>query len=367
MHKFQHCRQIMKLAVIIFRTIVLAGLLVTLAEFWYTQRTWLYSPLSPPSSLYSPLSPPSAESFNIGQCYSYSQTGQPRLPLLPLSVRTTLGCNKKLPRAIVIGVKKGGTGAFKFFLRYHPQVSYTNGEPHYFSVKKFNYNAKTYKTMMAESTSGQLTVEGTPSYFSVQKTANRVKKALPHVKLILLLRDPVKRAISDYVHVQQVMTTERRHDDTRKRSDIQIGSRYEIASTFKESIFHSNGSLKTYNLLLVKGQYVNFLSRWLEQFPLKRILILDGSSFTKDPLPTLKKVEEFLGITPYFTPDHFKFIEEKGFYCLQKPIEGNCLASNKGRPPPQVSEEVIQTLRDYYGPFNERLNKMLNRTFSWSI
>ncbi len=348
----------MKLAVL-FTTSVLVGFVVTLAmcSWMYSQRSRLYSPMSPPTV---------KSSKPIAQCYSYEQKGQPRLPLWPGSVRTKLGCQRTLPGAIVIGVKKGGTGALKFFLRYHPQVSYTNGEPSYFSSKHFAYSKEAYWTMMAYSTPGQVTVEGSPAYFSVKNAAKRIKSALPNVKLILLLRDPVKRAISDYVHVQQMMTREwRRQNDTRERPDIKVGSRYEIASTFSESVFHPNGTIKTYNLLLVKGHYADILSRWLEYFSPERILILDGSLFSKEPLSTLQKVEEFLGIAPYFTTDHFKFIEEKGFYCLQKPVAGNCLASDKGRTPPQINEEVIKTLRNYYTPSNARLNKMLNRTFSW--
>jgi hypothetical protein len=39
---------------------------------------------------------------------------------------------RRLPQAIIIGVKKGGTRALLEFLRVHPDVSATGPEPHFF-------------------------------------------------------------------------------------------------------------------------------------------------------------------------------------------------------------------------------------------
>lgn len=40
--------------------------------------------------------------------------------------------SKKLPQAIIIGVKKGGTRALLEFLRLHPDVRAVGAEPHFF-------------------------------------------------------------------------------------------------------------------------------------------------------------------------------------------------------------------------------------------
>ena len=42
------------------------------------------------------------------------------------------GRRRRLPRAIIIGVKKGGTRALLEFLRVHPDVKATGPEPHFF-------------------------------------------------------------------------------------------------------------------------------------------------------------------------------------------------------------------------------------------
>lgn len=48
-----------------------------------------------------------------------------------IAVSNTYGC-KKLPQAIIIGVKKGGTRALLEFLRVHPDVRAMGAEPHFF-------------------------------------------------------------------------------------------------------------------------------------------------------------------------------------------------------------------------------------------
>jgi len=51
---------------------------------------------------------------------------------------------------------------------------------------------------MPLSNDSQLTVEKTPSYFVTPGAAERIYRMSPTTKLIVVVRDPVTRAISDY-------------------------------------------------------------------------------------------------------------------------------------------------------------------------
>ena len=51
---------------------------------------------------------------------------------------------------------------------------------------------------MPYSHRSQMTVEKTPAYLVDEYVPARVKKLLPSAKLLLVVRDPVTRAVSDY-------------------------------------------------------------------------------------------------------------------------------------------------------------------------
>lgn len=48
----------------------------------------------------------------------------------------------------------------------------------------------------------QITMEKSPKYFVSKAAPVRIREMNPLTKLVLILRDPVVRAISDYVHIQ---------------------------------------------------------------------------------------------------------------------------------------------------------------------
>jgi len=51
---------------------------------------------------------------------------------------------------------------------------------------------------MPATTSGQLTVEKTPSYLVNGRVVERIFAMDPNVRLLVVVRDPVTRAVSDY-------------------------------------------------------------------------------------------------------------------------------------------------------------------------
>jgi len=55
-----------------------------------------------------------------------------------------------------------------------------------------------------ESTAGQITMEKTPAYFVEDEVASRVHQMNASIRLLVTFRDPVERAISDYLQVQWV-------------------------------------------------------------------------------------------------------------------------------------------------------------------
>nr|XP_054595833.1 heparan sulfate (glucosamine) 3-O-sulfotransferase 3-like isoform X2 [Nothobranchius furzeri] len=107
---------------------------------------------------------------------------------------------RKLPQALIIGVKKGGTRALLEFLRLHPDIRALGSEPHFFD-RHYARGLNWYRSMMPKALEGQIVMEKTPRYFVTVDTPQRVHSMSPDVKLIVVVRDPVTRAISDYTQI----------------------------------------------------------------------------------------------------------------------------------------------------------------------
>uniref|UniRef100_A0AC34GIQ5 Sulfotransferase domain-containing protein n=1 Tax=Panagrolaimus sp. ES5 TaxID=591445 RepID=A0AC34GIQ5_9BILA len=106
---------------------------------------------------------------------------------------------RRLPDALIIGVRKGGTRALLDAMALHPQIKAARREVHFFDQNEtYSQGIEWYRQQMPFSHPGQLTIEKTPAYFASSITPSRVYQLNKNMKLILILRDPVIRTISDF-------------------------------------------------------------------------------------------------------------------------------------------------------------------------
>ncbi|XP_073463066.1 heparan sulfate glucosamine 3-O-sulfotransferase 3B1-like [Aquarana catesbeiana] len=266
----------------------------------------------------------------------------------PISTFYNGSGSKKLPQAIIIGVKKGGTRALLEFLRVHPDIRAVGAEPHFFD-RNYDMGLDWYRDLMPRTLDGQITMEKTPSYFVTKEAPARISAMSKDAKLIVVVRDPVTRVISDYTQTLS------------KRPDI---------PTF-ESLTYKN---RTTGLIDISwsaiqiGIYAKHLENWLQYFPMRQILFVSGERLITDPAGELGRVQDFLGLKRIITDKHFYFNKTKGFPCLKK-AEGSskphCLGKTKGRTHPNIDPEVVQRLREFYRPFNMKFYQMTGHDFGW--
>ncbi|KAL7371878.1 hypothetical protein ABVT39_006386 [Epinephelus coioides] len=256
--------------------------------------------------------------------------------------------SKKLPQAIIIGVKKGGTRALLEFLRVHPDIRAVGAEPHFFD-RNYENGLEWYRELMPKTLEGQITMEKTPSYFVTREAPARISAMSRDTKLIVVVRDPVTRAISDYTQTLS------------KKPDIPSFE----SLTFKN---RTTGLIDTSWSAIQIGIYAKHLDNWLQYFPMEQILFVSGERLISDPAGELGRVQDFLGLKRIITDKHFYFNQTKGFPCLKK-AEGSskphCLGKTKGRTHPNIDPEVVQRLRDFYRPFNMKFYQMTGHNFGW--
>ena len=202
---------------------------------------------------------------------------------------------------------------------------------------------------MPKTLEGQITMEKTPSYFVTNEAPRRIHSMAKDTKLIVVVRNPVTRAISDYTQTLS------------KKPEIPT---FEVLAFKNRTLGLIDASWSAIRI----GIYALHLENWLQYFPLSQIHFVSGEKLITDPAGEMGKVQDFLGIRRVITDKHFYFNKTKGFPCLKK-TESNssprCLGKSKGRTHVQIDPEVIEQLRDFYRPYNIKFYETVGQDFRW--
>lgn len=258
------------------------------------------------------------------------------------------GTLQQLPQILIIGVRKGGTRALIEMLSLHSSVAAAQNEVHFFDWEShFQRGLPWYLSQMPYALPGQLTVEKTPAYFTSGKVPKRVRQMSPDVKLLLILRDPTERVLSDYTQVFYNRLQKHKH--------------YQPI----ESVLVKDGEVNVAYKALNRSLYHMHMQNWLRYFPLGSIHIVDGDELIRDPFPEMKKVEKFLKLEPQINASNFYFNKTKGFYCLRDHGRERCLHDSKGRAHPHVAPAILQKLYQYFHEPNRKFFELVGRTFNW--
>lgn len=181
------------------------------------------------------------------------------------------------PDFIGLGAQKAGTSWLYACLYEHPELCLPFKEIHYFS-REHHYakGIEWYERHFESCSQGLLKGEFSTSYLYSPDTARRIYEYHPTVKMIVCLRDPVSRAFSNY------------------QNDIKAGQVSPNVS-FGES-------LKSHPEYLEQGLYSQQLSRYLEHFDRKQLLIMVYEDSRQNPLEFVRTIFRFLGVAPNFVP-----------------------------------------------------------------
>ncbi|MDQ6660636.1 MAG: sulfotransferase domain-containing protein [Chloroflexota bacterium] len=275
------------------------------------------------------------------------------MPLLEKIYRGVTSPLRLLPDFLIIGTQRGGTTSLYNYLQDHPCIApATTKEIHFFD-RKYKKGLRWYRGHFPttfEKYSAQrrgrtfLTGEATPSYLFHPHVSERVAKVLPHAKLIVLLRNPVDRAYSQYFHVVK-------HGFVTALFEEIIRDETERVAQERENMLqdeHYQSYAYRHLSYLSRGEYVDQLQAWMKLFPREQFLILKSEDFYTDPADVFKQVLTFLNV-----PETELHMSKKGF----KQYNNNEYA--------KMDPALRKRLIEYFEPYNARLYEFLGVDFGW--
>lgn len=204
-----------------------------------------------------------------------------------------------LPDFLVIGVPKAGTTALHAALSRHPSLFMsTVKEPKYFltdgppptrggpgdaqTYREHVWQRERYEALFDGAPAGALRGESTPFYLHDAQAHIRIKKAIPDVKMIAVLRNPVERAHSNWTHLWSAGLEP-------------IG---DVVSACAAEPRRIEAGWAPFWRYVELGRYGEQLKHLFDVFSREQLLILRYKHLLDEPAATLDRICRFLGVAP---------------------------------------------------------------------
>ena len=195
---------------------------------------------------------------------------------------------------IICGTQKGGTTALDHYLRLHPQICMAEKkEVHFFDKDELfqtnNPDYFYYHSFFKPFKNHKIIGEATPIYMYWKNVIKRIYHYNCDIKLIIVLRNPSKRAFSHW-----------NMESYRKREQRTFWKAIneELEDSKKQVKQH-----RTYSYL-DRGFYSDQIKEILKYFNKNQLLIIRNECLRKKPNEILKKVSEFLSISKFKLLEH---------------------------------------------------------------
>lgn len=253
-----------------------------------------------------------------------------------------------LPDFVVIGANKAGTTSVANYLNMHQKIQMSRvKEPMFFSTTPsqisadvaeaslanpfFTLTLSEYSAMFESGKEGDLVYgEASTAYLANPAiSASLMRKIIPQVKIIAILRDPVDRAISAY--------------------KMCYGNKIENRS-FKEVVDESwchreVSSVHGVRDYVRNGLYYQLLQPYLRLFKREQMLLTSYDWLCDDPNGFVENIFKFLGLESSYVDVATRF---------------NTAEENLNKMTASVSEYDAARLREFYRDENSRLQSVID-------
>ena len=255
--------------------------------------------------------------------------------------------SRVLPDFIIIGTARSGTTSLFYNICEHSCVIPAAYDEIGFFDSNYHLGINWYRSMfptkkhmekVKKNTEFAITGEDTPFYIWSPTVARRILKIIPNVKLIVLFRNPVDRAYSNY-HLGVRAGSENLSFEDAIQSEL---------DRLKNSEIESDDDVKKYTIprsYIAKGFYSDQLKIWLKLFKSEQLFITSTEDFESNTENILNKIYDFLEIPQ---------------------INLKNLEKHKVASYPPMKDETRKFLVDLYKIHNEELFRMISKEFDWN-
>jgi len=219
------------------------------------------------------------------------------------------------PNFFIVGAAKSGTTSVARYLAEHPQVFMSPiKEPSYFArdiipdlqppnwarnqrgldrylngpmtsrrggcVLEWEAYLKLFRNVAGESAIG----DASTAYLISPKAPSDIRSAVPHARIIMVLRSPIERVFSTY---------------------LMFCRNGRLRASFSDVIrSEGKGSLSEWRRMMLETRKIaTGVERFLNTFPESQIRWYFHEELSSDPLGLMQKIYAFLGVDPDFRPD----------------------------------------------------------------
>lgn len=187
-----------------------------------------------------------------------------------------------LPNLIVIGAQKCGTTSLHYYLSLHPQISMSSPKELDFFIEQRNWHLGLQWYESHFTGEARVYGESSPNYTNYpfyRDVPDRMFAYVPEAKLIYILRNPIERIVSHYLHA------------------VDLGNE-------TRGLFDVLADLDN-NRYVARSNYYLQLSQFLKYFPSSHILVLTQENLMLRRRETLREVFRFLDVNESFESPGF--------------------------------------------------------------
>lgn len=181
---------------------------------------------------------------------------------------------------LIVGSMRSGTSTLTCLLNRHRDISLPERELYYFSFPGVYARGEDwYEKRVASLTSRRRVIgEKCVSYGYLPEARDRIWRYSPEVRLIWILRHPVERAYSHYIH------------------NVNNGlERRPFAVAIREE--RTGATTAKFRSYIHRSRYVLEIRRFLSRFPRRQLCVLTLEELVGAPRATLRSVFDFLGVS----------------------------------------------------------------------
>ncbi|WP_417268644.1 sulfotransferase family protein [Celeribacter baekdonensis] len=210
----------------------------------------------------------------------------------------TADTHSQLPSFICVGGAKCGTTSLYEYLRSHPEVFLTEQkELHYFSypdlekrpegpgmravLKGLISTEDQYRAQFSSMKPGAVAGDISPSYLNEEHAPERIEALLgKDVKIIILLRDPVERVISQYMHLRRAAREALPLKDALAEEPNRIDKNWGDMWHYRASAYAADR-----------------VERYINRFGAENVLVVLSDDLRTHPKETVQDICRFIGVS----------------------------------------------------------------------